>query len=85
MILNVVSAEYIQAYKIILTFDSKESIQVDLKQTIFKDSRKIFMPLRNMEYFKKFSINLNTIAWENEADFAPEFLLQLGKSQSKKN
>ncbi len=81
MILNIISAEYKDEYKVFLTFNNGETVLSDLKETIFSDPRKIFYPLREKDYFKSFSIRLNTITWENEADFAPEFLLELGKQQ----
>jgi hypothetical protein len=36
----------------------------------------IFQPLKDVEYFKKFTVHpeLHTLAWPNGADFAPEFL-----------
>ena len=80
MILNVTKAEYQSGYKVSLNFNNGESVEVDLEATIMNDSRKIFYPLRDKEYFKTFKIVFNTIAWENEADFAPEFLLDLGKN-----
>lgn len=81
MILNVTNAEYKVGYKVFLTFDNGESVLTDLEDTLLNDSRKIFIPLRDYDYFKNFKIRLNTITWENEADFAPEFLLELGKQQ----
>jgi len=38
----------------------------------------VFEPLKNIDRFKKFTVSkeLGTIVWENEADFAPEFLLE---------
>ena len=83
MILNVNKAEYKGGYKILLSFNNGESITVDLEQTVKNDSRKIFLPLQNTDYFKEFDIKFNTITWKNEADFAPEFLLDLGKAQQK--
>jgi hypothetical protein len=84
MLLNVVKAEYKEQYKIHLDFSNGEVALVDLKDVIFMDHRKIFEPLKNLEYFKKFNIVLNTIAWENKLDLAPEFLLDLGKKQQEK-
>jgi hypothetical protein len=84
MILNVIYAEYKEGYKVFLTFNNGESVIIDLKDTLLNDSRKIFIPLRDYDYFKNFKIRLNTITWENEADFAPEFLLELGKQQELK-
>ena len=82
MILNVTKAEYKEGYKLCLTFNNGQSVITDLEQTIFSDTRKIFFPLRNIEYFKAFKLALNTISWENEADFAPEFLYKLGTDKT---
>lgn len=84
MILNVIKAEYKSGYKVCLTFNNGESLEVDLESTIMNETRKIFLPLKESDYFKKFKLHLNTITWENEADFAPEFLLELGKRQQPK-
>ena len=81
MLINVIKAEYLGEFKISLSFSNAESVVVDLRSTIYSDVREIFKPLQNVEYFKTFRINLNTITWDNEADFAPEFLLDLGKAQ----
>lgn len=84
MILNVTYAEYKVGYKVFLTFNNGESFLVDLEDILLNDFRAIFKPLRDIEYFKTFKIRLNTITWDNEADFAPEFLLALGKQQVSK-
>jgi hypothetical protein len=84
MIIDVIKAEYRGGFKLFLTFNNNESVIVDLRHTIYSDNRKIFQPLRDENYFKTFSIKLNTITWKNEADFAPEFLLELGKAQQSK-
>jgi hypothetical protein len=36
----------------------------------------VFEPLSNVQRFKRFHLSpvLHTIAWDNEADFAPEYL-----------
>ncbi len=81
MILNVIKAEYKAGYRIFLTFNNGESVLTDLKETLLSDSREVFFPLRDLDYFRNFKIRLNTITWDNEADFAPEFLLELGKQQ----
>jgi hypothetical protein len=84
MILKVTHAEYKGGYTVFLTFNSGEALLVDLKNTIMNDHRKIFKPLQDINYFKNFEVSLNTIVWENEADFAPEFLLELGQKQSER-
>ena len=83
MILSVINALYRGAYKIEVTFKNGETSLVDLEETLFHDRRKIFQPLQDKEYFKNFSIKFNTITWDNEADFAPEFLYEIGIMDSK--
>jgi len=34
--------------------------------------------LKNKDYFKVFTLKYNTIEWENGADFAPEYLFNIG-------
>jgi hypothetical protein len=36
----------------------------------------VFGPLRDVEYFKKFFLDLNTLCWPNGADIAPERLYE---------
>jgi hypothetical protein len=84
MIINILHAEYVENFKLKLLFNNRETLLVDLEETIMNDSRSIFAPLRNPDYFKAFSVRLNTVTWENEADFAPEYLLELGQKQLNK-
>jgi hypothetical protein len=81
MILNVTYAEYKGEYKVFLTFNNGESVITDIEETIFNENRNIFEPLKDKSYFQSFVIKYNTIEWSNGADFAPEFLLELGKKQ----
>jgi hypothetical protein len=83
MLLSVKKAEYVSDYKIKLFFNNGKSKTVDLKDTVFKDHREIFKALRDIEYFKRFKIELNTIAWENGLDLAPEYLYKLKISDHK--
>jgi len=78
MILEVIKAEYVSDYQIHLWFNNGENITVNLKDTIFKDHRKIFQPLRELEYFKKFQLTFDTLGWDNGLDLAPEYLYELG-------
>ncbi len=72
--LSVIKANYINDYSIELTFSNGKSGIVDLKEIIFKDTRPIFKPLKELDYFRSFKVELDTLAWENNLDFAPEFL-----------
>jgi hypothetical protein len=48
---------------------------VDLQNEL---NGKSFEPLKDKQNFKKFVIKFNTIEWYNGADFAPEYLYQIG-------
>ena len=71
--LEVVQAEYVEGYKVKVSFSSGEKGVVDLTDALWGP---VFAPLRNVTQFQQFYLSpvLHTIAWENEADFAPEYL-----------
>ena len=76
MFLEVKNAKYINDFKIFLEFNDGISKTVDLENEL---KGEIFQPLRNVSYFKNFKIRYNTIEWDNGADFAPEYLYNIGK------
>ena len=75
MILKIIEAEYIGDYTIRLRFSDGTEGEVNLENEL---EGEIFQPLKNAEYFRKFTLNpeLHTITWQNGADFAPEFLYE---------
>ena len=75
MFLEVKEANYISDYKILIEFNNGVTKIVDLKNEL---DGEIFEPLKDKQYFKQFYINFNTIEWKNGADFAPEFLYEIG-------
>ena len=75
MFIEVIEATYLDGYRVKLLFNNGETRIADLSQSL-KGS--VFAPLRDIDYFKKFSIKFNTIEWENGADFAPEYLYEIG-------
>ena len=79
--LEVTSAEYIEGHKIRLSFNTGQSGIVDLKDALWGP---IFEPIKDPNAFKQFKLSktLHTICWENDADFAPEFLLDKMIGQS---
>ena len=81
MNISVTKAEYIKGYSIMLDFDNGQKGIVDLKSTIFNDHRKIFEPLKDIKFFKQFSLDSWTVVWENEIDLAPEYLYELVEKQ----
>ena len=75
MILHVKEAKYSHDYVIWLRFNDGAEGMVDLKDELYGE---VFEPLKDMERFKSFRVDpdLETIAWENGADLAPEFLYE---------
>jgi len=71
MILHVVRAEYIAGHRIHVWFNDCTDGEVDLSGLL---NGPIFEPLRDESYFKRFRLEGYTVAWENGADFAPEYL-----------
>ena len=83
MIVNVISAQYIDNFKINLSLklignNSTEILEKTVNLENYIKSKKqdgIFAPLKEIDYFKKFKLNANTIEWQNGADIAPERFL----------
>ncbi len=71
MFIHVVEANYVRDYTLWLRFNDGTCGEVDLSEEL---TGPIFMPLRDVELFKRFIIACHTVAWENGADFAPEYL-----------
>ena len=78
MFLHVTDVRYLEDYKLELSFNDGVTKEVDLKGELYGE---VFEPLREVEYFKQVVVNeeTNTIEWPNGADFAPEFLHEIGK------
>lgn len=59
-----------------LRFNDGVTKTVDLSTSLVGS---VFEPLKDIDFFKRFSIKFNTVEWENGADFAPEYLYQIGE------
>ena len=73
--IEVKKADYLRDYKIEVLFNTGEKKIIDLSNSL---KGIVFQPLKDIGFFKNFKINFNTIEWENGADFAPEYLYELG-------
>ena len=78
MLMEVIKADYLDGYRLRLRFSNGEIRIVDLESSL---TGPVFQPLKDIEYFKKFSIPFNTVQWENGADFAPEYLYEISKPE----
>jgi hypothetical protein len=71
---SIIKAKYLKDYKIQLFFNDGRSGSVDLEDTITQDTRPIFNQLKDINIFKNFKVDYETIVWPNELDIAPEYL-----------
>ena len=76
--MEVIKADYLDGYRLRLRFSNGETMIADMESSL---TGPIFQPLKDLEYFKKFSIPFNTVQWENGADFAPEYLYGISKPE----
>lgn len=71
--LEVIEARYVSDYTLWLLFNDGTEGNVDLEDSLWGP---VFEPLKEPDAFRKVSVSpvLHTIAWPNDADFAPEHL-----------
>jgi len=74
----VTKVAYLGDYKLKIWFEDNSVKVVDLQPYL---DGPIFEPLKNPDFFRKVTVNpdIDTIVWPNSADFAPEFLYEIGK------
>ena len=78
MFLHVTDVQLTKAYELRVTFSDGIVKEVDLAGELHGE---VFEPLKDLELFKQVRVNTetNTIEWPNGADFAPEFLYEIGR------
>jgi hypothetical protein len=78
MFLHVTTVSHITAYQLRVEFNDGMVKQIDLAGELHGE---VFEPLKDPEFFKQVAVNpeTNTIEWPNGADFAPEFLYEMGQ------
>ena len=73
---HIIHAELKENYKIFLEFNNGAKGTIDFQKILEEDHREIISELLDKELFKTVKIKLNTLCWDNEVDFAPEFLYE---------
>ena len=77
MFLHVTSATVGEGYRLRVVFNDGVTKDVDLTGHLYGE---VFEPLRDVALFRQVQVNpeTNTVEWPNGADFAPEFLYEIG-------
>ena len=72
------NVRYVAAYELLLTFEDGSVRRVDLEPYL---DGEIFEPLKDVTCFRRVRLNpeLDTIVWDNGADFSPDFLYEIGE------
>ncbi len=75
--LLVKDVDYQGDYRLSLTFSNGAKRLVDLQPYLHGE---VFGPLLDKDLFIQYALTPVTIEWVNGADFAPEFLYEIGKA-----
>jgi hypothetical protein len=72
---HVKEAKYLRNYVVWLRFNDGAEGEIDLEPEL---EGEVFAPLKDRAQFRRFRVDpeLETLVWENGADFAPEFLYE---------
>jgi hypothetical protein len=73
---DVIAAEAIGSYRLLLTFEGGEQREIDVAGLVPFDG--VFAPLREEGYFRQVQVNsdIGTIVWPNGADICPDVLYE---------
>ena len=71
---HIVNAQHRDEYRVEVVFNDGKKGVVDLSK--YPEKGGVFAPLSDIEYFKRFFVDLNTLCWPNGADIAPERLYE---------
>jgi hypothetical protein len=76
MYYSAVSAEYVDGYRVRVTFEDGRSGVVDLEPYARRGG--VFAPLSDLTFFRQFRINpdFGVICWGDDIDIAPESLYE---------
>jgi hypothetical protein len=74
-IIVVTKAEHVADFILALTFNDGVKAEIDFAGWIERYPH--FAPLKDIDYFKNFTLDGWTVAWPNGADIAPETLHKL--------
>ena len=72
---DIIKIQYDKEYIYTLYFDDGVKGSVDFSE--YLDAGPVFYPLKDIDFFKRATIEGGTISWPNAADIAPETLYEI--------
>jgi len=72
--IHVINAEIKDDYRIKVEFNNGKTGIINFEKILAEDHREAVRELLDKKMFKTVKVNLNTLCWDNEVDFAPEYL-----------
>ena len=79
----IVNAELRENYQVFVEFNDGVSGIIDFKEKLDNDHRQIIRDLLDLNKFKTVKVEIDTLCWDNGADFAPEYLYEKVKGEKK--
>lgn len=79
-VMHVTSVEPVEGYRLRLVFEDGTTGEINLEDELWGP---VFEPLRDRSMFARVAVDheCGTIVWPNGADFAPEWLYEVARSQ----
>ncbi|MEI8366512.1 MAG: DUF2442 domain-containing protein [Parachlamydiaceae bacterium] len=74
--------EYLNEYRLKLLFNDGKSKVIDFEARL-KNAKNMFLPLKDVNYFKKVKSDGTTLVWPNGLDLCPDVLYEIGEEVPK--
>lgn len=78
MMHTIKKVEYISGYKLKLYFKNGKVKIFDMEDRL-RTAKNMFLPLKDIDFFKKVKCEDGTIVWPNGVDLCPDALYKMGK------
>jgi Protein of unknown function (DUF2442) len=84
MLHKIKKVEYLEDYKLKLTFNDKKKKIVNLQKFSHSEPGTVFYSFRDLSFFKSVKLNpyLGTIVWPNGVDLCPDSLYMQGEDSN---
>ena len=78
MLRSIKKVKYLERYKLELYFTNGKIKIFDMEDRL-RNAKNMFLPLKDIEFFKKVKCEYGTIVWPNGVDLCPDVLYKMSK------